>query len=56
VDQIKPDEKYKSYKKEIKNEWNRNPENPHTKKGRETILYKETSIYWSLLVKSNYLD
>jgi hypothetical protein len=37
----------KSWQKEIKmnNEWNRNPNNPYTKKAREFLLYNSTRPY-----------
>jgi hypothetical protein len=37
----------KSWQKEIKlnNDWNRNPNNPYTKKARDFLLYSSTRPY-----------
>jgi hypothetical protein len=37
----------KSWQKEIKmnNDWNKNPNNPHTKKARDFLFYNSTRPY-----------
>lgn len=45
VDKVQPTTAYKTYKKDVKNEWNRNPNNEHTKKARDMLFYKTNKIY-----------
>lgn len=45
VDKIQPSRAFKTYVKDVKNEWNRNPNNEHTKKAREQMLYTTNKIY-----------
>jgi hypothetical protein len=43
---VEPPSSLKSWTKEIRvQEWNRNPENVHTKKARELLYYNSTRPY-----------
>ena len=39
VQEFKPSRAYRMYVKGVKSEWNRNPQNEHTKKMRQKLLY-----------------
>ena len=45
VDKVKPSENFKHYKKDIKSEWNRNPNNEFTKQMRNNLIYNSTKLY-----------
>ena len=41
---FKPSRAYKTYVKDIKSEWNRNPNNVVTKNARDLLLYRSTKL------------